>query len=472
MAKDDLAFKPAWELRDLIASRKVSPVELTEMYLRRIEALNPKLNAYLTVTADEALASAKKAEQAVMRGQRLGPLHGVPISIKDLEMTRGTRTTFGSLIYKDFVPEIDSVVVERVRKSGAIILGKTNTPEFGLSATTENRVADPCRNPWDPQRTPGGSSGGAGAALIAGLCAIATGSDGGGSIRIPCSFTGTYGIKPTQGRVPRYGGVGKTAPNQTSQSGPMSRTVKDSAILLQVLSGHDPRDPISLQQRPPNFLAALDKGVRGLRIAWSGNLGYAAVEPEVMEATSKAARVFEELGATVEEPNLALSEPYPPFFDLFSTNTYAAYGHLYEEQRDKLADYSVTFMEHGKKVTGAQYARVIRYIDGLKLQMDTFMKRYDLLLTPSMAVVAFPIGRRPTKIAGRDSDPWWGFMPFTFPFNMTGQPAASIPCGFSKEGLPMGLHIIGRRGDEATVLRASAAFEQARPWHSRRPPVS
>ena len=247
---NDIAFQSASELRDLIREKQVSPVELVRLYFERIDSLNPQLNAYLTLARDEAEATARDAEDAVMRGDDLGPLHGVPIGVKDLESTAGIRTTGGSLVFKDRVPTADSVVVERVRASGAIILGKTNTPELGLLGSTESRLGD-CRNPWDTSRSTGGSSGGSGAALTAGLCALATGGDGGGSIRIPASFCGVYGIKPTQGRVPKFGGVaGPPMANQFSQQGPMSRTVKDSAVLLQVVAGHDPRDPGSLREAP------------------------------------------------------------------------------------------------------------------------------------------------------------------------------------------------------------------------------
>ena len=252
MTDRDLAFAPASEHLSLIAGKHVSPVELTQLYLDRIEDLDGRLSSYLTVTADEALARAREAEAAVTRGDELGPLHGLPISIKDLELTAGTRTTGGSLAFEDRVPTEDSVVVDRIRKAGAVILGKTNTPEFGLLGSTENRLGDHCRNPWNTERTTGGSSGGAGASVAAGLCSLASGSDGGGSIRIPSSYCGVYGIKPTQGRVPRYGGAAAPSiANQFSQSGPMTRTVRDSAVLLQVLAGPDPRDASAMREAPP-----------------------------------------------------------------------------------------------------------------------------------------------------------------------------------------------------------------------------
>lgn len=467
----DLAYAPVWQLRQLLDSRDISSVEITELFLRRIEALNPRLNAYLTVTSEEALASARAADQKMSRGETNGPLLGVPISIKDLEVTRGIRTTLGSLAFKDTVPDIDSVVVERVRASGAVILGKTNTPEFGLQAITENRLGDSCRNPWNTERISGGSSGGAASAVAAGICAIATGTDGGGSIRNPSSFCGLYGIKPTTGRIPRAGGLGRPSPNLTSQSGPMARTVRDAATLLQLLSGPDPRDATSIRTSPPDFLENLDGGVRGLRIAWSRDLGYAAVEPEVAEAASKAARVFEDLGCIVEEPGVQLKSPIPAFLDIFYTNTYVSYGHLLDERRQDLSDNTIYCFEHARQVSGADYARALRFVEVLRAQLDDLMDKYDLLLTPTTAVPAFPVGQLPERIGGKVVQPRAGYAPFTRGFNLTGQPAASIPCGFSSEGLPLGLHIIGRRGDESTVLRASAAFEQARPWAQHRPSI-
>lgn len=470
MANEDLAFTPAWRLRELISTKELSPVELTEFFLRRIEALNPKLNAYLTVTAEEALSEARLAEQAVLKGEVLGPLHGIPISIKDLEVTKGVPTTLGSLVFKDKVPQEDTVVVERVRKSGAIILGKTNTPEFGLSGTTENRLGDACRNPWNLERTSGGSSGGAGAGLAAGLCPLAIGSDGGGSIRIPSSFCGVYGIKPTQGRVPRYGGFGKPAANLTSQVGPMARNVRDAAILLEVVSGHDSRDPTTLREPLPDVTKDLDGGVRGLRLAWSPNMGFAPVDPEVVKVTSKAARVFDELGCVVEEPRFALEDPFPAYWPILTASLYASFGHLLEDHAEELTSYGRFIIEQGEHVSGVEYSRALLGFYRVQAQLTDLLERYDLLLTPTMPVPAFPIGQRPKFIhtlnipEGRKFEPYWGFLQFTFPINMSGQTAASVPCGFSADGMPIGLQIVGRAKDEATVLRASAAFEKARPW--------
>ncbi len=473
MLDRDIAFAPATAHLKMIATKQVSPVELVELYLQRIQDLGGKLNAYLTVTADEAIKAARDAESAVMRGDTLGPLHGLPISIKDLEMTNGVRTTGGSLVYKDRVPTEDSVVVERVLKAGAIMLGKTNTPEFGLLGESRNLLGDHCRNPWNTDRTTGGSSGGAGGSVVAGLSSLATGSDGGGSIRIPCSYCGIYGIKPTQGRVPRYGGASAVVlANQFSQSGPMTRTVRDSAVLLQVLAGHDPRDASSIREAPPDFVAALDRGIKGLRIAWSPDYGHGVVDPEVAEIVGGAARVFEELGCTVEETSLSMDSPFDPFWDLFCANAYASYGSLLDNDADKLTDYGRTCIERGVSITGAEYARALGQIDRLKAQVAALLDEYDLLMSPTTAVTAYPVGKPPHEIGGKAVDPFAGAFPFTYPINMIGHAAAAVPCGFSADGLPVSLHVVGRMRDEETVLAASAAFEEARPWIQTRPPVS
>ena len=468
----NLAFTSAVEMRRLIGSKGVSVPELVEFFYQRIEQLDPRLNAYLALCPDQAIDQARAAQEAVQRGDSLGPLHGIPVSIKDLEMTKGIPTTVGSAVFKDRTPEADSVVVERIRQAGAIILGKTNTPEFGLSGTTETKVGGPGRNPWNPERTSGGSSGGAAAALASGLCTLASGSDGGGSIRIPASFCGVFGIKPSQGRVPRFGGYGRPAANQFSQSGPLSRTVADAAMFLQVLAGNDPRDPTSLRQDAPDFSAGLTKGVKGLRIAWSADLGYAGVDPEVARIAGEAAQVFQELGAVVEEPQLVIEDPFNAFWDAFATAAYTSYGHLLPEHKDDFTDYGLRSLEHGASLSAADLSRALLRVDVLRRQMELFFDDYDLLLTPTMAVTAFPIEDRPSVIGGKEVEPFWGFLPFTFPINMTGQTASSIPCGFSADGLPIGLHIIGPHGAEALVLQASAAFEEAQPWIQKRPVVS
>ena len=467
----DLAFMSAVEVAQNIREKKISSLEATENFFQRIDRLDSELNSYLTLCQDQALADARAADDAVQRGSYLGPLHGVPISIKDLELTKGVTTTMGSALFSDRVPDMDSIVVERVKASGAIILGKTNTPEFGQSGTTENKVGEPCRNPWNTERTPGGSSGGAAAALAAGLCTLSMGTDGGGSIRIPASFTGVYGIKPTQGRVPRYGGYGRPSANHFSQSGPITRTVADSALLLQAVAGYDTRDVNSLRQAAPDFSANLGAGVKGMRLAWSSDYGFAAVDPEVLNITKRSAEQFSGLGANVEDAGLKLEDPFDVFWDVFATAAYTSYGHLLDEHRNDFSDYGLKSLLHGQSRSGADMSRAIYEIDRLGRRMEEFFDGFDLLITPTMAVPAFPIGQRPSVIGGRKVEPFWGFLPFTYLINITGQTAASIPCGYSEDGMPIGLHIIGPRGSEAKVLQASAAFEQAQPWSGKRPTI-
>ena len=449
-------------------------MELTELFFRRIDRFNSRLNSYLTLNYEEAIRTAKVAESDVIRGVELGALHGLPVSIKDSQMTRGIRTTSGSIVYKNRVPLRDAAVVERVRDAGAIILGKTNVPEFALVGTCENRLGDYGRNPWDINCTPGGSSGGAAAAVASGLCPLATGSDGGGSIRIPANFCGIYGIKPTQGRVSHYSGLeGVTIPNTTSQNGPLSRTVRDSALLLQVLAGYDPRDINSLRETPPDFIAALDTTIQGVKIAWSPDFGFAKVDSEVLEVTSNAAREFEHFGCHVMESDLKLEPPYDTFGPIMTTNFCATYGNYMDTHRDQLTEYVKFFIERGKDVTAIEYARTLGLVETLKSQMTDLFEEYDLLLSPTACFPAFQYGKFPGEIKGVSAYPeqYWNGT-FTLPINVIGHPAATVPAGFSSGGLPIGLHIIGRKGDEATVIAASAAFERAHPWTHCRPPVS
>ena len=468
----ELAFMSAVELAQSIRDKKVSSLEATENFFQRIDQLDSQLHSYLTLCRDQALADARAADAAVRQGSELGTLHGVPISIKDLETTKGVVTTMGSAIFKDRMPDMDSIVVERVKAAGGIILGKTNTPEFGQSGTTENKLGEPCRNPWNTERTPGGSSGGAAAALAAGLCTLSMGTDGGGSVRIPASFTGLFGIKPTQGRVPRFGGYGRPSANHFSQSGPITRTVADSALLLQVIAGPDTRDITSIREPAPDFSANLGAGVNGMRLAWSSDLGYAAVDAEVVDITKQAAMKFIGLGANMDDAKLKLEDPFETFWNVFSTAAYTSYGHLLEEHRDDLSDIGLMSIEHGQQTTGADMSRAIYEVDRLGRRMEEFFDNFDLLLTPTMAVPAFPIDQRPGVIGGKTVDPFWGFLPFTYPINISGQTAASIPCGYSSDGMPIGLHIIGPKGSEAKVLQACAAFEAANPWAGDRPGVS
>jgi Asp-tRNA(Asn)/Glu-tRNA(Gln) amidotransferase A subunit family amidase len=493
--ESQLAFTPAWKQAEMVAARQVSPAELVDVYLRRIERIDPHIGAYITVAVEQARDAALEAEITLSRpsarSQKLPPLFGVPVSLKDVEATRGIPTTLGSRVFADTVPAHDSVVAERVRAAGAIIIGKTNTPEIAihLQTITDNEVHGPARNPWDMARTTGGSSGGAAAAQVTGLCAVAVGSDGGGSIRIPAAFCGVFGMKPSQGRVPRAGGLGRPDPNQFAQSGPMSNNVMDAAVLLHALSGPDPRDPQPyLREQPPDFGAAVmavsqdasSRPLEGLRAGWSVDLGHAPVDPEVARVCEAAARKFEALGAHVDDAPLQFSTDLPDhFWVVFGANAYVQYGHLLEESRHLLGESARTALERGKQVMGHQYARSLREVNALRFYVDSVFEKYDLLLTPTTAVPAFNPSNRPMKIAGRDVHSITGFYPFTFPFNMTGHPAATVPCGFvqagpgaGQAGLPVGLQVIGKRRDDAGVLMACAAFEKAHPWSGTRPPVA
>ena len=475
MPDEDLAFAAAHELGRLIGSRQVSSEDLTRLFLDRIQRLDSRLNSFLTLVPDQALAAARVADAAIGEGGRQGPLHGIPICVKDLEVTGGIRTTMGSLAFRDFIPDRDSIVVERTRRSGAVILGKTNTSEFGFAGTTENRLGDACRNPWDTTRTTGGSSGGAAAAVAAGLCPMAIGTDGGGSIRIPSSFCGTFGIKPSQGRLPRYGGVGKPSYSMLSQAGPLTRTVLDSAVLLQALAGPDSRDPASMRETPPDFVgAALEggegRGIGGLRAAWSPDLGYAAVDSEVARSAYQGALALEEMGCGIDEVALSFEDPFPEFWRVFTGAAYASYGDLLETHGSELTSYAWAALEHGRGLMAVDYSRALLLGAQLKARMEALMETYDLLLTPATAVPAFPVGEPPGEVGGRQVDPFWGYTPFSYLFNMTMQPAASVPCGISSTGMPMGLQIVGRWGQETTVLAVAAALERLRPWSQRRPP--
>ena len=474
MVDERLAYAPASDLLELIAAKQVSPVELAEMFFERIDRLDPQLNSFLLLTRDLAMEQARAAEDAVMRGDKLGALHGLPVPIKDTQMTAGVRTTMGSVVYENRVPERNSAVAERVLNAGAVMLGKTNVPEFGMVGCCENSLGVLGHNPWNTDRTPGGSSGGAAAAVAAYLCPVATGSDGGGSLRIPANFCGIYTIKPTQGRVSGYTGLGgPPMPNIFSQPGPLTRTVRDAAILLQVLAGFDRRDQASIRQTPPDFMAATERGIDGLRIGWSADFGFAPVFPEVVDVTYKAAMVFEEMGCAVEEVNMVLPEPYDSLGPMQSASAYDGLARYLDEYGDRMTEFARFFIEMGSRVTPGDYMRAEGRIAELKATFDDAFETYDLIMSPVTSFPAFPNETFPGSITGDSSYPiqYWNGA-FTMHGNAIGHPAASVPAGFSPDGLPIGLQIIGRKYDEETVLAASAAFEQARPWIHHRPPVS
>jgi aspartyl-tRNA(Asn)/glutamyl-tRNA(Gln) amidotransferase subunit A len=466
MSSDELALLSALELRAAYRARRASPVEVVDAVLRRIERINPALNAFCLVLADEARRQAREAEAALGRGDPLGPLHGVPVSIKDMVITKGIRTTFGSAIYASYVPAEDPPMVERLRVAGAIVVGKTTTPEFGYKGATDSPLLGVSRNPWSPAHNPGGSSGGAAIAAATGCGPFHSGGDGGGSIRIPGAFCGVFGIKSSYGLVPAYPA---SAVGTLAHLGPLTWTVRDGALMLQVIAGRDDRDPTSLDGPVPDLVSACDAGVRGARVAWSPTLGYATVDPEVARLTAAAARHFEALGCHVEQVERVCEDPFEPWAVHFNGGLAGRLSPYLGEWRSRMSPSLVTRLEEASRLTAVDVfeaaARRATYTESMR----AFMDRFDLLLTPTLPVPAFAAGAEVPAGFPPERHLQWGA--FTYPFNLTGQPAATVPCGFTEAGLPVGLQIVGRRLADTTVLAAAAAFEAIQPWARRRPPL-
>jgi aspartyl-tRNA(Asn)/glutamyl-tRNA(Gln) amidotransferase subunit A len=466
---DEICFLSAVELAAAVRRRTLSPVEIVEAVLGRIQSVDLGLNSYVTVTAEAAREQARLAEAQVMDGAELGPLHGVPVSIKDLIYTRGVRTSRGSLIFEDFVPEEDAPVVERLRSAGAIMVGKTNTPEFGWKGATDNRVFGPTRNPWDTTKTAGGSSGGSAAAVAAGLAPLSLGSDGAGSIRIPASFSGIVGLKPSFGLVPYYPA---SAADTLSHAGPMTRTVADAALMLQVIAGPDERDRHTLHVSGEDFAAAASEPMRSRRFAWSRDLGYARLDPEVRQLAEAAARRFaSDLGCELEEVAPGFKDPNDAIERIFYGSIGSWVSEHWSEWRDQLDPGLVKVVEQARAWTGFDMAQAYRERSALWDTLRRFFERYDALLTPTMPITAFAVDLdRPVEVAGQ---PVRGleWTPFTYPFNLNGVPAISVPCGWTSQNLPVGLQIVGPRFADAEVLRIAAAYEGIAPWRERRPPV-
>lgn len=463
---DDLCFLPATELRDRYRRRDLSPVEVTEAVLARIDRLNPSLNAYITVTPDLARSQARAAEAAYATGEP-GLIAGIPFSIKDLTPTKGIRTTRGSLLDAETVPTEDAPIVERLYAAGGVMLGKTNTPELGWKGDSGNRLVGPTQNPWGHGRTSGGSSGGAGAAAAAGLGALHQGSDGAGSIRIPATFNGIFGFKPSFGRVAQYPA---SAVGDVAHLGPMTRTVRDAALMLDVIAGGDPRDRLSYSDGL-DHLAACEGGITGLRVAWSPALGYAAVDPAVRAPVEAAAQRFAtDLGCHLEEAHPGLADPWEIVDIIWVGSLAAVFADNLDAVREKLDPGLLGVIERAQAFSAIDLAAAHRRRNLYYQGWRAFMEQYDLLLTPALPCLPFPAGDDfPETIDGRPMT-YLGWTAFTYPFNLTGQPAATLPCGFV-DGFPVGLQVVGRWHDDATVLRAAAAFEAAAPWAQHRPSV-
>ena len=458
----------------LIRSKAASPVEVTEAILTRIHQLEPQLHAFCTLTEDAARADARAAEMAVMRGDALGPLHGVPISIKDLICTKGVKTMSGSAAYEHFIPDEDDIVVERVKAAGAVILGKTNVAELGYGNVGWNEVAPVTNNPWDLSKTSGGSSAGSAAAVASGMGSLTIGSDGGGSVRGPASFNNLFGFKPSFGRIPLYPGCrderypGVSSWETLENLGPLTRTVEDAALLLSVCSGPDMRDRHSLPEADFDWLSVIKQTFKGKRIAYSPDFGFNLVDSEVRDLTAKAAKVFaDDLGCDVVEATPA----FPVFGDAF----------LAIVMRDsdlvglrKLLDKGLLrapFLVDGLKRawTAEDFSEANKIRQATVNVMWRFMQQYDLLLTPVTPAPAFDHGLYGFSNINGTPVVRVDLPPFTGVFNWTGQPAASVPAGFTQSGLPVGLQIVGRHLDDALVMNAAAAYEAARPWQHQWP---
>jgi len=472
---DDLAFTSAAELAALIAQRVVSPVEIVDIVLDRIEKTQPTLNAFITVCADEARAAAKEAEAAVMRGDALGPLHGVPFAVKDLVNTAGLRTTFGSWALADNVPSADSPSVARLKAAGAVLVGKTTTPEFGHKCFTEAPLYGRTANPWDLARTCGGSSGGAAAAVAAGLGPIGIGTDGGGSSRIPAACCGVVGFKQTLGLVPHDltpDGFG----NQ-SHITPMTRTVMDTALMLQAMAGPHRCDPHSLGLAVPDFVAAAraDGGLKGVRIAWRPLLGNTILSREVRDACERTLAAFVEMGAIVEPVDDNFTGTEPIWLILTQSFWNARFRRYVAQFGNRMSETLLRQMDNGAGHTAVELQEAMFERTRVFREIQDWFERYDIVATPTLSRTALAIDHdffAPIEIDGQVADTvrkaWY---PYTLPFNLSGNPAVTLPCGFDADRLPIGLQLIGPHLGDARLLRAAALFEQARPWAAERPQI-
>ena len=468
MADQDLAFLSAVELLDLYRAKTLSPVEATQAVLSQVRRHNEAINAFVLVDEERAIAQARASEDRWRVGEPKGLLDGVPASIKDLILTKGWPTLRGSMAVNPDQPwDEDAPVVARLREHGAVLIGKTTTPEFGHKGVTDSPVTGITRNPWNLDKTPGGSSGGASAAVAAGMAPLAIGTDGGGSIRIPASFAGIFGIKPSFGRVPAY----PASPfGSVAHIGPMTRTVADAALMLTVIAEPDWRDWTALPYDEEDYRRHLDQPLTGVRVAYSETLGMPDVrlDAEVRDACAKAARQFQSLGATVIDADPVW--PYEPgavFNVYWSIGAAKLIDDMSAEQVAKMEDSLTKFAEEGRKLSGLdiKVAELQRTANGAAL--NKFFEDYDLLLSPTMPIPAFDAG---TPIPSDDyADEPLRWTPYTFPINLAKNPAASVPCGFTGSGLPVGLHVIGPLYREASVLRAARAYEQAHDWYTRRP---
>jgi amidase len=458
----------ATEMAAQIRSGNLSAREVMEAHLTQIQSVNPKVNAIVTLHAEQALDAAKSADEAQARGALLGPLHGLPVAHKDLMLTKGMRTTFGSKVYEHFIPTENALIVERQQQAGAISIGKTNTPEFAAGAQTFNNVFGATRNPYDLSKTCGGSSGGSAVALATGMVPLADGTDMGGSLRCPANFTNVVGLRPSVGRVPQL-----PAPDgwgTLSVSGPMARTVQDVALHLSVMAGPDARDPLSITEDGARFRAPLERSFKGVRIAWSSDMGGLPVDKRVMRALDAQRRVFEDLGCVVEDACPDFRDAHEVFMTLRAYNFELQLGALMDQHPGVLKDAIVWNIEAGRKLTGSQLARAEKLRTELFQRMHRFMQTYEFIVFPVNQVPPFPIEQQyVSEIDGVKMDSYIDWVRSCYYISATTNPAISVPCGFTDDGLPVGMQLVGRNRGEFDLLQIAHAFEQATNFGLHRP---
>jgi len=470
MPTPDICFMTATELARRIRTRELSARDVMAAHLQHIERLNSRLNAIVTLLPERAMDGARAADEALARGAPVGPLHGLPIAHKDLVLTKGIRTTYGSRIYQDFVPDHDALIVERMRSAGAIALGKTNTPEFGAGSQTFNEVFGATLNPYDLTRTCGGSSGGAAVALACGMLPLADGSDLGGSLRNPASFCNVVGFRTAPGRVPVY--PARAAWSPWSVQGPMARTVQDVALFLSVLAGPDRRVPISIAQPGSTFARPLERDFKGVRMAWNRTFGGLPVDPRVTAVIDAQRPTFEALGGSVEDGTPDFSAADEIFKTWRAWHFALRYGELLQTYRHLMKDTLIWNIEAGASITGPQLARVESQRTALYHRVREFMETYEFMLCPVSQVPPFDV-QQPyiTAINGVPMETYLDWMRSCYVVTVTGLPAISVPCGFTPEGLPVGVQIVGRHQDEFGVLQLAYAFQEATQCWQHRPPV-
>ena len=469
MKKDEICFMSALDMFDKIKNQEITSQEITEVLIERIEKINPIINAYCTPTFDMAREMAKRADDRVKKNEKIPPLNGIPTSIKDLMPVKGVRTTYGSKIFENNISDKDAITVKRLKNAGCVILGKTNTPEFGFKGVTDNQIFGVTPNPWNLERTSGGSSGGAAASVASGLGPLAQGSDGGGSIRHPACFCGTYGLKPTFGRVPRDSGTFKIDLG-LSVIGPIVRYVSDAALMLDVIKGPSESDGSSLPEEKVSYFEHINEKPEKLKIGYSLDLGFAkVVDSEVEKAVLKSVEKFETFGWNVEEAKFKGIDPSAAF----STHWLVAFGHEVQpylnEWKDKLDPTLITWVEAGLQFPASSLPLAMKTRAEFYESVYETFKDYDKIITPTTAVPAFELETAAPRQINGISVNAIDWQPFTFPFNFTGHPAASIPCGWASENLPIGMQIVGKRFDELLILQVSKTFEEIAPWQDKKP---